>query len=69
MYHLVYCVLARQLRHEYLGLEDLQDNREYRHAAYRQFVLWQHGERITGLSSPAVACGAYDYTGFIPGLL
>lgn len=47
MYHLVYCVLARQLRHEYLGLEDLQDNREYRHAAYRQFVAaWRADHRV-----------------------
>ncbi len=35
--------LTRELRHEYFRLDDLhntgQESREYRHAAYRQFVL------------------------------
>ena len=38
---------AKMYRKDILALQDVQepgeDNREFRHAAYRQFVLWQYG--------------------------
>ncbi len=36
--------LQRQYRNDVFGLEETADeNKSNRHAAYRQFILWQHG--------------------------
>lgn len=36
--------LANQYRAEVFAAEHQRDNRAMRHRAYRQFVLWRHGQ-------------------------
>ena len=35
--------LAMQYREDVLVLDNVRNNEQFRHAAYRQYVLWQHG--------------------------
>ena len=35
--------IAMRYRENFLVLDNARNNENFRHAAYRQFVLWQHG--------------------------
>ena len=40
--------LAMRFRKEPLVLDNNRNNKNFRHAAYRQYVLWQHGRLARG---------------------
>ncbi|CAH1267813.1 P2RX7 [Branchiostoma lanceolatum] len=70
--------LARAYRNDLLGLQDGQDEvKEFRHAAYRQFLLWQSGRLYDGNKVVIPSCCVWrirdtfpdpnaQYTGYIP---
>ena len=35
--------IAMRYREDFLVLENVRNNENFRHAAYRQYVIWQHG--------------------------
>ena len=73
--------LANQYRGEIFGLRNDGDhNKQLRHAAYRQFILWVHGKLGAGVRRVIPSCCVWrirdqypdlynQYTGFIPGRL
>uniref|UniRef100_A0A8C6U9R1 P2X purinoreceptor 7 intracellular domain-containing protein n=1 Tax=Neogobius melanostomus TaxID=47308 RepID=A0A8C6U9R1_9GOBI len=73
--------LARQLWNELRAMVDGpdhgEDNRQFRHAAYRQYVAWRHGSLGAGRRVVIPSCVVWKirdtfpdpnehYTGFIP---
>ena len=77
--------VARATRNDIFGLRDEalepgQENRQFRHAAYRQFVVWQWGMLGSGNRVVIPSCAVWkirdtfpdpfqQYVGFIPGRL
>lgn len=73
--------LARRLWNEFRAVYDEpdlgEDNRQFRHAAYRQYVAWRHGSLGAGRRVVIPSCVVWrirdtfpdpteTYTGFIP---
>jgi hypothetical protein len=48
--------LAMQYREDMLALNEVRNNENFRHAAYRQFVLWQHGHLGRGNRRAVPSC-------------
>ena len=74
--------IARRYRQDIFALdaEVADDARAFRHAAYRQFVLWRHGRLGRGVRRVIPSCCVWrirntfpcpfsNYTGFQPGRL
>ena len=72
--------LAMRYREDVLALDHPRNNENFRHAAYRQYVLWQHGRLGQGNRRVVPSCcvlairARYPspnnmYTGFLPARL
>lgn len=48
--------IAMRYREDILALENVRNNENFRHAAYRQFVLWQHGRLGRGNRRVVPSC-------------
>ena len=48
--------IAMRFREDMLVLDNTRNNENFRHAAYRQFVLWQHGHLGKGNRRVVPSC-------------
>lgn len=48
--------LAMQYREDVLVLDNVRNNEQFRHAAYRQYLLWQHGRLGQGNRRVTPSC-------------
>ena len=44
--------IAMRFREDMLALNNVRNNENVRHAAYRQYILWQYGHLGKGYPSP-----------------